>query len=63
MGYSNQGHAGRQPTLSGASPRALEDERLSYFEGDYAPTEIHEERAKQAAAEFSGETDVKAEET
>lgn len=39
------------------------DERLSYFEGDYAPTEIHEERAKQAAAELSGETDAKAAET
>jgi len=27
------------------------DERLSYFEGDYAPTEVHVERAKQAAPE------------
>ena len=36
------------------------DERLSYFEGDYAPTEVHVERAKQAApekTELSEQTD------
>ena len=39
------------------------DERLSYFEGDYAPTEVHEERAKQATAEraeLSAQTDATA---
>lgn len=27
------------------------EDRLSYFEGDFAPTEVHEARAKEAAAE------------